>query len=310
MLRLFALASLLAAGCSSADIGDDRPDLPAVSGLTVDAVEEPVAEVADRLTAALSAAGPVSIVADVDHAENAGDDSEGDPLLRPTRVILFGNPMLGTPLMQANPQAGLDLPQKMVVYEGSDGYAVVGYNSVDYLAARHNLRNQPVNLPQLDQIAGALAMFASEAVGDSVGAQTGAIAVTAGEGIVSVPSPDDVTVTYTRLRRAIVDNGALSIVAELDHAANAARVGLELAPSKLIVFGNPALGTPLMRDEQTVAIDLPQKMLVHEDAAGDTFVIYNDPAYLARRHGLDDVDEEITQISTALENLANAAAGQ
>ena len=304
MLRLLALASLLAAGCSSGDPGDDRPDLPAVSGLTVDATEEPVADVAARLTAALTAAGPVSIVADVDHAANAGDDSEGDPLLRPTRVILFGNPALGTPLMQANPQIGLDLPQKMLVYEDRDGYAVVGYNSVDYLATRYGFGTRD----GFDQIAGALAMFAAEAVGDSVGAQTGAITFDDGDGIVSVPSPDDVMVTYTRLRRAIAD-AALTVVTELDHAANAASVGLELAPSKLIVFGNPALGTPLMRDERTVAIDLPQKMLVYEDAAGDTFVIYNDPAYLARRHGLDDVDEEIRQITTALQGLANAAVG-
>jgi uncharacterized protein (DUF302 family) len=301
MLRLLALLPFLVAGCSSSDPGDDRPNLPAVGGLTVDATEESVQTVAGRLTAALEAADPVSIIADVDHAANAPDGSG----LWATRVVLFGNPVLGTPLMQANPQAGLDLPQKMLVYDNGDGYAVVGYNSVDYLAARHDLSD----LPELDQITDALALLAAEAVGDSVGAQTGAVSVTAGEGIVAVPSPDDVTVTYNRLRRAIGDNAALSIVAELDHQSNAASVGLDLAPSRLIVFGNPALGTPLMQDEQTVAIDLPQKMLVYEGPAGAVFVLYNDPAYLARRHGLDDVDDETQRIATALENLAQAASG-
>ena len=305
MLRLLALVPLLAAGCSSSDPGDDRPNLPAVSGLTVDAAEEPVADVADRLTAALTAAGPVSIVADVDHADNAGTDEEGGAVLPPTRVVLFGNPALGTPLMQANPQVGLDLPQKMLVYDDGDGYAVVGYNSADYLRQRHGLGA----LDALDQIERALAAFAAEALGDSTGAQTGAVTVSAGQGIVEVASPDDVTTTYNRLRRAIADTGALTIVEELDHAANAASVGLELAPSRLIVFGNPALGTPLMQDERTVAIDLPQKMLVYEDAAGDVFVLYNDPEYLAQRHGLTDVDDEIDTITMALQGLANAAIG-
>ena len=306
MLRLLALVSLLAAGCSASDPGNDRPNLPAVSGLTVDGTTDSVPDAYRRLTAALAAAGPVSLVTEIDHAANAGTDAEGDAVLRPTRVVLFGNPALGTPLMQANPQVGLDLPQKMLVYDDGDGYTVVGYNSAGYLAARHGLGS----LPQLDQIAGALAAFAAEAVGDSVGSQTGAVAVTAGQGIVVVPSPDDVTVTYNRLRRAIGDNPNLTVVAELDHAENASGVGLELAPSKLIVFGNPALGTPLMRDEQTAGIDLPQKMLVYRDAAGDTFVIYNDPAYLAERHRLGDVDDEIAQITAALQTLASAAVGQ
>ena len=311
MIRLSLLAPLLAAfalGCSSADPGDDTPNLPAVSGLTVDASPDSPGEVGDRLLAALEAAGPVTVVADIDHAANAGTDNEGNAILLATRVILFGNPALGTPLMQANPQTGLDLPQNMLVYDAGDGNTFVAYNSVDYLAARHNLRNQAQIVPGLDDIAGALAQFATTAVGDSV-AQTGRVAVTAGQGIVATTSPDDVTVTYNRLRRAIGDNPNLTIVTELDHAENAASVGLQLRPSKLIVFGNPALGTPLMQDRRTVAIDLPQKMLVYESADGSVAVIHNDPAYLALRHGLRDSDAEISQIGAALQSLANAAAG-
>ena len=308
MIRLSLLAPLLAAfalGCSSADAGDDTPNLPAVSGLTVDASPDSPGEVADRLLAALEAASPVTVIADIDHAANAGTDDDGNAILPATRVILFGNPALGTPLMQANPQAGLDLPQNMLVYDAGDGNTFVAYNDVRYLQARHGLGD----LPELGQIRGALAQFATTAVGDSVG-QTGRVAVAAGEGIVATTSPDDVTVTYNRLRRAIGDNPNLTIVAELDHAENAASVGLELRPSKLIVFGNPALGTPLMQDRRTIAIDLPQKMLVYESADGSATVIHNDPDYLALRHGLRDSDEEIGQIAAALQSLANAATGR
>lgn len=126
-------------------------------------------------------------------------------------------------------------------------------------------------------------------------------------GLVSVPSNADAATTFARLRAAVQANPALKIVAELDHAANAARVGMELPPTRLLIFGNPALGTPLMRAAQTTAIDLPQKMLVYTDASGRTFVVYNDPAFLARRHGAKGVDDSVGKIGTALGRLAAAA---
>lgn len=105
---------------------------------------------------------------------------------------------------------------------------------------------------------------------------------------------------------AAVEASPLTLVETIDHAANAASVDEELPPTTLLVFGNPEVGTPLMSEERTVAIDLPQKLLVWED--GDALkVTYNDPRYLARRHGIEEMDERVEQIVTVLENLAKSA---
>ena len=131
----------------------------------------------------------------------------------------------------------------------------------------------------------------------------------AATGLVTVESNYGVDETYNRLRGAIEQNQMLSIVAEVDHSANAESVGKELRPTRLIIFGNPNLGTPLMQAEQTTGIDLPQKFLVYEDAAGRTLVAYNDPYHLAERHGIEGQDEELQKISTALAGLAETATG-
>ncbi len=301
-LHFTVLLSLLlfTAACSSND--GDEVVLPVTSGLAVGQSTAGVETSFGRLTAALQSAGPVGIVAEVDHQRNA---SGAGLSLRPTRVVLFGNPALGTPLMQANPQAGLDLPQNMLVYEDADGNTLVAYNTTDYLAQRHGVGS----VSTLPDIAGALAMFAETAAGTGASIEMGSAAdIDQGAGIVAVASPDDVATTYARLRSAIAGNDALTLVAELDHQANARSVGLDLPPTRLIVFGNPNLGTPLMQNAQTVAIDLPQKMLVYQGADGQTMIVYNDPAFLASRHGLDDV-AQIATIGTALAGLAAAAAG-
>jgi uncharacterized protein (DUF302 family) len=295
-IRLLLLAALAVAGCSSTE----DVALPVVAGLAVAESESSVSESFTRLTSALEAAEPVGIVAQVDHQANAASDGLD---LRPTRVVLFGNPTLGTPLMQANPVAGLDLPQNMLVYQDAEGRTVVGYNTATYLARRHGV----ASVPTLDPIEDALQMFARTAIGDD-GAVLEVVPATVaeGEGIETVLSFDGVETTYGRLRDAIEGNPNLMIVAELDHQANASRVGLELPPIRLIVFGNPALGTPLMQRSQTVGIDLPQKMLVYRAADGNAYVAYNDPGYLAERHGLGSL-EAVATIRQALSNLAAAA---
>lgn len=125
------------------------------------------------------------------------------------------------------------------------------------------------------------------------------------EGMIALTSPHDVTQTVAQLKTAL-ETGGLTVVAEIDHSANAEGAGLELPPTYLVIFGNPQAGTPLMQEGRTVAIDLPQKMLVWEDA-GTVYVGYNDPVYLAERHGLDPQSEGITNISAALSGLADAA---
>ena len=124
-------------------------------------------------------------------------------------------------------------------------------------------------------------------------------------GLVVVESLHSVAQTVTQLKSALETNG-LTVIAEVDHSANAESVGLTLPPTYLVIFGNPNAGTPLMQEQRTVAVDLPQKMLIWEDA-GTVYAAYNDPAYLAERHGLDPQGEGLQKVSAALANLAKAA---
>jgi len=106
----------------------------------------------------------------------------------------------------------------------------------------------------------------------------------AADGLVAVKSPYSAKDTMNRLEE-LVKQRNLNVFARIDHAAGAARIGQTLRPTELLIFGNPQGGTPLMACEQSAGIDLPLKALVWEDAAGQAWLGYNDPAYLAQRHG-------------------------
>ena len=105
------------------------------------------------------------------------------------------------------------------------------------------------------------------------------------DGLVAVKSPHSAKETMTRLEDAVTKRG-LTVFARIDHAAGAAKIGKTLRPTEVLVFGNPTGGTPFMECEQSVGIDLPLKALVWEDATAQVWVGYNDPAYLAQRHGV------------------------
>jgi uncharacterized protein (DUF302 family) len=92
--------------------------------------------------------------------------------------------------------------------------------------------------------------------------------------------------TMERVAAAVRELG-MSVVARIDHADAATKVGLTLRPTEVLVFGNPKAGTPLMQSSATIAIDLPLKVLVWQDDGGMTWLAYDDPNMLARRHGID-----------------------
>jgi uncharacterized protein (DUF302 family) len=92
--------------------------------------------------------------------------------------------------------------------------------------------------------------------------------------------------TMDRLAAAVTDQG-MAILVRIDHASAAVKVGLELRPTEVLIFGSARAGTPLMQAAQTIGIDLPLKALVWQDDKGQTWLAYNDPAWLAERHGAD-----------------------
>jgi len=104
-------------------------------------------------------------------------------------------------------------------------------------------------------------------------------------GIVDIPSPYSVPETLSRLQAILKEKG-ITVFALIDHSGEAARVGLEMPPTQLLIFGNPKGGTPLMVASPRVAIDLPLKALAWQDAEGKVWLSYNAPEYLQQRHNL------------------------
>lgn len=129
----------------------------------------------------------------------------------------------------------------------------------------------------------------------------------ADNGLITIKSRNSVKQTMDILEAALKKKG-IGVWARVDHQANGARVNEGLRPTTILIFGNPRLGTPLMRSTQTVGIDLPMKALAWQDAKGQVWLTYNDPDYLARRHGIQDKDELIKKMSGALKNLTKLAA--
>jgi uncharacterized protein (DUF302 family) len=105
------------------------------------------------------------------------------------------------------------------------------------------------------------------------------------DGLITVASRTGVKDTMDRLEADIITSG-MAVFARIDHAGGASAVEMSLRPTELLIFGNAKAGTPLMQAEQSIGIDLPLKALVYQDAAGQTWVAYNDPRWLAQRHAL------------------------
>lgn len=124
--------------------------------------------------------------------------------------------------------------------------------------------------------------------------------VAAADGLIAVKSAHAPRTTMDRLENLLKEKG-LNIFARIDHAAGAAKIGKTLRPTEVLIFGNPQGGTPFMECSQTVGIDLPLKALVWEDASGQVWLGYNDPSFLAARHGAAKC--------SAVEGLKKALAG-
>ena len=113
--------------------------------------------------------------------------------------------------------------------------------------------------------------------------------------------------TMDRLEAEIRAKG-MTVFARIDHATGAAEAGLELRPTELIIFGNARGGTPLMQTSQTAGIDLPLKALVWQDAAGKTWLSYNEPSWIVQRHGLGIRAEIVDKMAAALSAISRKAA--
>lgn len=133
-----------------------------------------------------------------------------------------------------------------------------------------------------------------------------AMSAFADNGLISVKSSYDVKTTADRLENALKEKG-VKVFTWIDHAQGAKSVGKTLRPTELVIFGSPKMGTPLMRCDQKVGIDLPLKALIFEDEKSQVWLTYNDPKYLASRHSLEGCEKVLNKTQKVLANFVNAA---
>jgi uncharacterized protein (DUF302 family) len=125
-------------------------------------------------------------------------------------------------------------------------------------------------------------------------------------GLISVKSSHDVTTTAERLEQALQEK-QITVFARIDHAAGARQIGETLPPTLLIIFGSPAIGTPLIQRSRSIGLDLPLKALIWQDSAGQVWFTYTDPDTLTRRHGISERQDLVTRMQNAMAGFAQAA---
>ncbi|MGI9370963.1 MAG: DUF302 domain-containing protein [Hyphomicrobiales bacterium] len=133
-----------------------------------------------------------------------------------------------------------------------------------------------------------------------------AVPALANDDLVVKKSPHSVAMTLDKLTKVFESKG-ITIFARVDHAAGAKKVGAELRPTELLIFGNPKLGTPLMNADQKIGLDLPLKALAWQDADGTVWLAYTKPDALKTRHNIEGRDEVFMKMTGALNKLTDAA---
>ncbi len=141
----------------------------------------------------------------------------------------------------------------------------------------------------------------------SIAVFTCSLSAIAADGVINVKSKHSVADTADKLEKVLLSKG-MKVFTRVPHSKGAKSVGVELRPTELIIFGNPKVGSPLMKCARTVALDLPQKALIWEDDDGTVWISYNDPAYLQQRHNIQGCDKVLAKVTGALSKMTGAAA--
>lgn len=311
---LCVLLVCVLAGCDwseelglSGDDEDDADGTPPVAETRVPGLRLVVSERGfdnsyDALVDAISTRTTVNTIA-VDHRANAAGVPGG---LRPTRVLIHDPVNRTAPLIAADPRAALDLPPAMLVYRDGDDETGIAYNSAAYLAARHDLDDAEDGA--LEGLADAQQAIAEEAAGATVDDPDSAAGIGEGEGIERRESAAGFAATANALSAAINDDAALVLIDRVDLQARANSTGRALDPAVLFFVSAPEEATSLMRGAQTAGIDLPPRMLVTQADDGTVAIHWNEPAFIAERHGITDRDESVVELADRLDALADTAA--
>lgn len=133
-----------------------------------------------------------------------------------------------------------------------------------------------------------------------------AIPAQAADGMVNVQSTFNVKETADRMESILIKKG-MTVFNRIKHSEGAGKIGIELRETEIIIFGNPKVGSPLMKCQQSVAIDLPQKALIWEDDKATVWISYNNPRYLVKRHNISGCEDLISKIGGVLAGIAKSA---
>ena len=208
-------------------------------------------------------------------------------------------------LLNQNQLVGLDLPSKILISRNRVEKTFISYNNSAYYAVRYGLQFDG----PLDALESKIKNAVEEVSGTIITVPNVA-GIEQGSGIVTVESELDFQTVVGNAQEAIGKNENLNLLFSIDLKADALSQEVEIRPTTLLIFGNPNLGTPLMQESPGIGIDLPQKFLIWEAEDGTVNISYNDPKFIAERHGINPASETITTIGTALDTLATMAAGQ
>ena len=229
----------------------------------------------DAVRTAVSASGLTEII-QIDHARLAAAEGVDMP---PSRVQLFSDPRINTTLLSENIRAGLDLPFRILSYDDGERAALTHTPST-FLARRHGLADADALSDFDTRLAGVFSRIEGP---DPVPVATEG--VTGDFAIIELRSRYDVPETVARLTRAVTAQPDTVWFGEIDFQAEAALDGVTLAPARLLLFGGPAPGGVSMAEFPTIGLDaFCQKLLVYEGEDGETVVLFNDIAALARLH--------------------------
>lgn len=287
---IFLLLSIAFISC---DKDDDDMDSPSDALITTSKTSD-VSTTVLNLQTTIESEG-FNLVKTVNHSmAAAGVGLE----LRPTQVIIFGNPEGGTQLMQENQRVGIDLPLKVLVYEDENGTTQVSYYNASTMADRYDLNDSDELITNINAKLATITGSGNPEEGEEL--------LDATLFLKTKETEMNVDVLYNKVKTEIEARG-FTIVQEVNHDMAAANIGLTLRPTRLIIFGNPEGGTKFMQKQQQMGIDLPLKMLIWEEEDGDVNVSYYKSEFLADRYDIDDVDDLTDNVDDMLEAIVDDA---
>ena len=306
LVRGLAVGVTLAAlaGCARGHAAARAARSAAGLGVSSTSTRRSVEQSLDRIEAELRDRRGQSIVTRLDHADAARSAGQRLPS---TETLVFGDRESTARLLRRNQLAALDVPFTVLAWdeEASDQATEIVHSTPEYVASRFEFEGAP----ELDEVRTAFAELVTAGAGSGSTANVNAQTASPEQGVVTRRAQGSVPEAVARLEAAVSGAEGLSVVESVDLQSDARRAREELRPTTLVLFGAPAIGTRLMRARREVGLDLPQRMVIYENEDGETRVAYNDPRYLARRHGVRGEETAFSRLDRRLESLAEAAAG-